>query len=166
MILPRGNLGIARSRPVPATLAPNCYRESVDLVMRKPPKMQYKISAFSKTQPTATIRPSHASGTQDIQGIANGRSRMPDSPESAGFFDATKNIQAKTEINDKRSDPAAIVPPLENLNASAIVSRPNVQALMRSAYGAVVAAARAVTKARRDRYSALSGSTPRHRDGV
>ena len=105
--------------------SPNCYGGPVCVTTRKPPNTQYKISEFRRTQPTATIGPSNALGTSDIHGIAKGRSKIPDSPESAGFFDATKNTQAKTEIIDKRSNPAASMPLRENLNASAIVLPPN-----------------------------------------
>ena len=94
--------------------------------MRKPPNRQYRISAFKSTQAKATGRPSHVLGTIEIHGMAKGRSRIPDSPESAGFFDATKNTQAKTEVNDKRSNPAATRPLRENLNASVMALPPNV----------------------------------------
>lgn len=85
--------------------------------MRKPPKMQYRINALMATQPVATSGPSHAPGISEIHGIAKGTSQIPDSPESAGFFDATKNTQAKTEANDKSSNPAATVPIHENVKA-------------------------------------------------
>jgi len=72
-------------------------------------------------QPKATHGPSQPFGTSDIQGIAKGMRRRPDSPESAGFFEATKNSQAKTAAADNRNSPAASAPPRENLNASVIV---------------------------------------------
>ncbi len=46
---------------------------------------------------------------------------MPDSPESAGFFDATKNTHARTPAADNRNNPAASAPPRENLSAGFIV---------------------------------------------
>jgi hypothetical protein len=61
----------------------------------------------------------------DIHGIAKGRSRIPDSPESAGFFDATKKIQAKTEAAATRKSPAAKKPHRESLNTGAITMPPN-----------------------------------------
>ncbi len=88
---------------------------------RKPPNKQYRISAFRRIQPKATHGPSQPFGTSDIQGMAKGRRRTPDSPESAGFFDATKNSQAKTAAADNRNNPAASAPPRENLSAGFIV---------------------------------------------
>lgn len=52
--------------------------------------------------------------------MAKGRRRMPDSPESAGFFDATKNTQARTPAADNRNNPAASAPPREYLSAGFI----------------------------------------------
>lgn len=45
---------------------------------------------------------------------------MPDSPESPGFLEATKKIQAKTEIAAKRNSPAAAMPARENLMTGTI----------------------------------------------
>lgn len=87
--------------------------------------MQYKISEFRKTQPKAIQGPSHVFGTSEIQGIAKGSSSRPDSPESAGFFDATKNTQAKTAVADNKKNPAASVPPRENLSEGIIILLPN-----------------------------------------
>jgi hypothetical protein len=50
---------------------------------------------------------------------------MPDSPESPGFFDATKKIQAKTEVAANRNSPAAKKPHRESLNTGAITMPPN-----------------------------------------
>jgi len=75
--------------------------------------------------------PSHELGMIDIHGIAKGRSRIPDSPESAGFFDATKNIQEKTDAAATRNSPAAKKPHRENLNTDAITVPPNDQAQRR-----------------------------------
>ncbi len=94
------------------------------LDIRMPPNMQYKISEFRKTQPKATQGPSHVLGTSEIQGIAKGSSRMPDSPESAGFIDATKNTQVKTAAADNKKKPAASMPPRENFSEGIIVLLP------------------------------------------
>lgn len=40
------------------------------------------------------------------QGIPKGSSKMPDSPESAGFFDATRNTQANRARKAIRKMPA------------------------------------------------------------
>jgi len=85
-------------------------------VIRNPPNMKYRIRALARTQPKAANGPSQDSGIIRIQGIANGRSNIPDSPESAGFFDATKNIQAKMAMARRRNNPAAAKPPGESLN--------------------------------------------------
>ena len=61
------------------------------------------------------IGPNHFGGINIIHGIAKGRSKIPDSPESAGFLDATKNTQANTATADNKNNPAAIKPPVENL---------------------------------------------------
>ncbi len=101
------------------------YPDEVRFDIRMPPNMPYKISEFRKTQPKATQGPSHVLGTSEIQGIAKGSSKMPDSPESAGFFDATKNTQAKTAAADNRKNPAAAMPPRENFSEGMIVLLPN-----------------------------------------
>ena len=49
---------------------------------------------------------------------------MPDSPESAGFIDATKNTQAKTAAADNKKKPAASMPPRENFSEGTIVLLP------------------------------------------
>ena len=46
---------------------------------------------------------------------------MPDSPESPGFFDATKNTQARTAAADNKKNPAATVPPREIFSESIIL---------------------------------------------
>ena len=69
--------------------------------------------------------PSHFVGSIEIQGIANGTSQIPDSPESAGFVDATKKIQANTIPAASRKSPAAMLPARDVLNARAIVLAPN-----------------------------------------
>ena len=76
------------------------------------------MKAFNKKQPRAARRPSHRPGISDIQGIANGRRRIPDSPESAGFFDATKNIQLKIKATTSRNNPATINPARDFRNVS------------------------------------------------
>ena len=110
---------------LPCESAESIESDPIDLTVertnRKPPNTQYRISAFRRIQPNATHGPSQPLGTSDIQGIAKGRRRMPDSPESAGFFDATKNTQVKTAVADNRNNPAASTPPRENLSASVIV---------------------------------------------
>jgi len=115
------------------------YPDEARLDIRKPPKTQYKISEFRKTQPNAIQGPSHAPGTSEIQGIAKGSNRMPDSPESAGFFDATKNTQAKTPAADNKKKPAASMPPRENFSEGIIVLQPNGLAHWRRATGAILA---------------------------
>jgi len=45
-----------------------------------------------------------------IHGIANGSNMIPDSPESAGFMEATKKIQQKTPTASDRNSPPAIKP--------------------------------------------------------
>jgi len=59
--------------------------------------------------------PTKAFGISIIQGIANGRSNRPDSPESAGFFEAMKTIHANVATARNRNIPAATIPPFENL---------------------------------------------------
>jgi hypothetical protein len=87
--------------------------------------MQHKISEFRKMQLEPTQGPSHLLGTSIIQGIAKGRSRSPDSPESAGFFDATKKAQVKTAAADTKKNPAAIAPPRETFSKGIIGLPPN-----------------------------------------
>jgi len=43
-----------------------------------------------------------------IYGIANGRIKIPNSLESAGFLNATKNTQANTAIADNKNKPAPV----------------------------------------------------------
>ena len=114
---------VAEVRPRFSPDAVNFSRSygAVGVAFRKPPNKQYRISAFRRIQPKATHGPSQPFGTSDIQGIAKGMRRRPDSPESAGFFEATKNTQAKTAAADNRNNPAASTPPSENLNAGVIV---------------------------------------------
>jgi hypothetical protein len=50
-----------------------------------------------------------------IHGSAKGSSIMPDSPESAGFFEATKYTHANTAAARNRNTLAAATPPQENL---------------------------------------------------
>jgi len=65
--------------------------------------------------PRPTYGPSQRSGRIIIQGMANGRSNIADSPESAGFFEATKKIHAKTAMARSRNNPATARPPRERL---------------------------------------------------
>ena len=74
--------------------------------------------------PSANQILNHDVGTKEIHGIAKGSSSMPDSPESAGFFEAMKNIQANTAAAADRNSPAAIAPPREDLNTSDIALKP------------------------------------------
>jgi len=57
-------------------------------------------------------------GTSIIHGIAKGKRSIPDSPESAGFFEATKNIQANTAMAENRKIPATMKPLQECLITS------------------------------------------------
>ena len=83
------------------------------LLNRKPPKTQYRIRALRSIHARAKKGPTQWLGAEVIHGIAKGKSKMPDSPESAGFFDATKNTQAKTAIAANRNSVAATVPPFD-----------------------------------------------------
>jgi len=69
--------------------------------------------------------PSHFVGNIEIQGIANGSSKIPDSPESTGFFDAIKKTQEKTALAESRKSPAAMLPLQDFLNTGAIVLPPS-----------------------------------------
>jgi hypothetical protein len=80
-------------------------------------------------QPNPTHRPSHLLGMIDIQGMAKGNSRMPDSPESAGFFDAIKKIHEKTDAAASRKMPDARKPPRESLNVGDIAMPPDFEHL-------------------------------------
>jgi hypothetical protein len=71
------------------------------------------MSALSITETKAPQRPTKASGTNLIHGIANGSNRIPDSPESAGFFEAMKNTQEKSPKNMSRNTVAAMEPLFE-----------------------------------------------------
>ena len=81
---------------------------------------------------------------------------MPDSPESAGFFDATKNTQAKTAAADNKKKPAAAVPPRDNFSEGIIVLPPNGLAHWRQVTGAVVASPSHNSCKNRDRTRAAS----------
>jgi len=83
--------------------------------------------------------PSHFVGKMEIQGIANGTSKIPDSPESAGFLDATKKTQEKTAPAANKKSPAAMLPPRDFLNARAIVLPPNARLQRRVALGTSIA---------------------------
>lgn len=96
-------------------LSPECF---VVFVNRKPPNTQYEISEFRSKQPSAKKGPTHSFGARVIHGIAKGRSRIPDSPESAGFFDATKNTHEKTAAAANKNSVAAIAPPRDLLRES------------------------------------------------
>jgi hypothetical protein len=84
-------------------------------LIRNPPNKKYRIRLFKRTQPKNIHGPTHALGTIIIQGIARGSSSIPDSPESAGFFDAMKNNHEKATTAKRRNKPAATIPPRENL---------------------------------------------------
>jgi hypothetical protein len=71
-----------------------------------------------------TYGPIQELGRIMIQGNANGRSSTPDSPESAGFFEAKKNIQAKTAPARNRNKPPAAIPAFENLMIGFIIFGP------------------------------------------
>jgi hypothetical protein len=60
------------------------------------------MKALSKMQQTAVPKFIHSVGINCIQGQTNRMSMMPDSPESAGFFDAIKKTQARAAINNNR----------------------------------------------------------------
>jgi len=84
------------------------------------------MKLFNRIQPMPVPSLSHLVGNIYIQGIANGKSKIPDSPESARFIDATKKTQQKTAPVMKRKGPAAMLPLQEFLNIKAIVLPPNV----------------------------------------
>lgn len=69
--------------------------------------------------------PSHFAGKMDTHGMANGTSKIPDSPESAGFLDAMKKTQEKTEPAATRKSPAAMPPPRDFLKVSVIALPPS-----------------------------------------
>jgi hypothetical protein len=50
---------------------------------------------------------------------------MPDSPESAGFFDAIKKIHEKTDAAASRKIPDARKPPRESLKVGVIAMPPD-----------------------------------------
>lgn len=87
---------------------------------RRPPKTQYRRKPLNKMQATPVPSPSHLVGNMYIHGMANGSSRIPDSPESAGFFDVTKKTQKKTVPAASRKRPAARLPPRDFLNTRRI----------------------------------------------
>ena len=66
--------------------------------------------------PRAASGPTHVSGIIIIQGIISGSIMIADSPESAGFLEAIKNIHAKRAVARSRNKPAAVKPPGESLN--------------------------------------------------
>jgi hypothetical protein len=86
--------------------------------IRTPPNTRYKISALKRIIAIPVNGPTKAFGISIIHGIANGRSNMPDSPESAGFFEATKKIHTNVATARNRNIPAAMIPPIENLMLS------------------------------------------------
>ena len=88
---------------------------SQSFLERRPPNTKYRISAFRTMHANPVIGPSQRTGNHMIQGIANGNSRMPDSPESAGFLDATKNIQQKMATIRNKNKPLTIMPTGDHL---------------------------------------------------
>jgi hypothetical protein len=62
-------------------------------------------------------------GASIIHGIAKGKRRIPDSPESAGFFEATKNIHANTATAENRKIPATMNPLQECLITSFLLAK-------------------------------------------
>jgi hypothetical protein len=59
--------------------------------------------------------PAQDSGSIITHGIAKGRSSIPDSPESAGFLEAIKEIQENRADARARNSPAAAKPHFDNL---------------------------------------------------
>ena len=75
-------------------------------------------------QAKPAIGPSQRTGSHMIQGIANGNSRIPDSPESAGFLEATKKIQQKMARIKRTKIPLTVKPSGDHLILSFIMFSP------------------------------------------
>jgi len=66
--------------------------------------------------------PSHFGGSHITHGMAKGSSKSPDSPESAGFFEALKNSQVKSPTKVSRKAPAAIDPAFDLRRTSRLMA--------------------------------------------
>ncbi len=68
------------------------------------------MTLFKRRQLSPVHSPSQLSGMTIIHGMAKGNSRMPDSPESAGFLDAAKMIQVSIVPDRIRNSDIADMP--------------------------------------------------------